>query len=180
MAIKTQIWHPDTCSCIIEQQYDASLPIDEVEHSVKSVKKKCEFHSDLVDDQQVYEVLMEENPRKNIAIANLIENSPVEWIDVDSKTGDKKLKDGIVIDYNFVNKENDNTTAAGERILELSIIGVDSTSLSDIKKTDIQTHLDTTLGKRNDGSSKVVIKEAKPTRNVKPIVNSPSRRPRKQ
>lgn len=156
--IKTQIWNPDTCSCIIEQQYDSSLPIDLVVFSVKSVIKKCEFHADLTTPKQVFDTLMEENPRKNKSISAILDNAPTEWVETDTKTGDKRLKDGIVIDYDFISEQG-----KSKRTLELSVIGVDSNSLSKTKKEQLQSKLDTIFSNKEKDDD-VVFKDAKLTR----------------
>jgi len=162
MAItKSQLWSPDTCSCIIEMSYHVGpeTSVKDAVMSLKKVHKKCEYHTTLSSDEEVWTAVTEENPRKNISIAKLVENAPDDWVEVvNEKTGEKKLKTGIAVDYDF-KSEKDKT----KRTLELSVIGVESTTLNKTKKTAIQTKLDTAFSNKTKHGD-VVFKEAKKTR----------------
>lgn len=158
---KSQLWSPDTCSCVLEMSYETGpeISLKDAVMSLKKVHKKCEYHSTLSNDDEVWSAVTEENPRKNIAIAKLVENAPDDWVEVvNEKTGEKKLKDGIAVDYDF-KFEKDKT----KRTLELSVIGVESTSLENTKKTAIQSTLNTEFSNKTKHGD-VVFKDAKKTR----------------
>lgn len=180
--MKSQIWHPDTCQCIIQQEYDDSLPVDEIVISVVDVLRKCEFHNDINNtNQDIYDTIMDENPRKNRSISKIIENAPEEWIEViNQRTGERGLKEGIVVDYDFIVEQGKE-----KRTLELSVIGVDSNTLTPTRKTDIQSTLDTEFSDKEKNGD-VVFKDVKPIRDdiattiVDDHVIRPSRPPQTQ
>jgi len=134
------------------------ISLKDVTFSLQKVHRKCEYHTTLDNDEDVWIAVKEENPRKNISLQNIIDNAPAEWVDVDSKTGEKRLKEGIAIDYDFVKESN-----KSKRTLELSVIGVESSTLSPTRKTDIQSRLDTTFSNKEKNGD-VVLKDAKLTR----------------
>ena len=68
-------WSPDTCGCVIEYEYDDTLPVESRELTPRSVEP-CAFHR-LDTDQAVFDAVLEENRRKNTAYAIALEEIPV-------------------------------------------------------------------------------------------------------
>lgn len=62
MINKTQ-WKPDTCKCIIIYETDDEQPL--LDAKVVEIVQSCPFHNRSVDMKQNYEVVLEENLRKN-------------------------------------------------------------------------------------------------------------------
>lgn len=59
--IRVTRWHPDTCECIVDFEWDDSLP---AVHNIKEVIRACAPHAGL-SPTQLWAALMDENPRKN-------------------------------------------------------------------------------------------------------------------
>lgn len=82
MAIKTTRWHPDTCSCIVEYQWDSDLPVEQRTHTPSATIRECEFHQNLsVVDH--FTAVQAENQGKNIAIGKTkaaFPDVPVTWV----------------------------------------------------------------------------------------------------
>ena len=133
MVLKTNRWSPDTCSCIVEFTWDDSIPQDSRVHNISNVVQRCPAHSNL-DTNTHWNVLMEENPRKNIAIQNIIDRFPVQL----SSTGlvGGSLKDGINIDFSL-------SGIIPNRVLSIDVTGI---TLTAIQKTNVQNTLDTRFG----------------------------------
>jgi len=65
-------WRPDTCDCVLEYEWDEDLPLEERTFSVKSIQKKCKHHDKTDKDKDHFEVILEENRRKNLAVKALL------------------------------------------------------------------------------------------------------------
>jgi len=59
-------WSPDTCSCILEYEWDDTLEDSARTHSFKKVVQLCDHHKALVA-AQAYNAVLSENTRKNQA-----------------------------------------------------------------------------------------------------------------
>lgn len=70
---RTTIWKPDTCKCVIEYEWDDTLPENERIHEIKTIKEKCEAHQ-LDSDEEVFTTVEEENRRKNKTIDMIYQN----------------------------------------------------------------------------------------------------------
>lgn len=72
--MRRQTWHPDTCGCIVEQEYDPALPASQ--WTLSQIFRKCPAHQSVPDDQ-LYGVLYQnpdgENKRKNLMEKFLLE-----------------------------------------------------------------------------------------------------------
>ena len=66
MAIKETRWQPDTCGCEIVYAWNSEVAETQRTHSVSKVTKRCQAHSSH-DEQQVFDIVVDENKRKNIA-----------------------------------------------------------------------------------------------------------------
>ncbi len=69
MALQVTRWYPDTCDCIIDYQWDDTEPEAARTHTLKAVVKQCAAHSKIPDDKQHFSTVLEENQRKNKAMA---------------------------------------------------------------------------------------------------------------
>lgn len=65
--MKVTRWSPDTCGCVIDYQWDEKLPEKARVHQLKAVIKRCPAHQGL-NDAEIFDALMEENPRKNYTL----------------------------------------------------------------------------------------------------------------
>lgn len=81
--MKITKWSPDTCDCVIEYEWDETLPIDEIVHTQKSITT-CEHHSHMDD-------VVSENQNKNKVLKKLLDMASVEDKEVDSE-GNEKFK----------------------------------------------------------------------------------------
>jgi hypothetical protein len=71
MAIRYTRWSPDTCACIHDVQWDDSLPDTQRVHSAGATIALCSFHGALNVTSQ-FAALMDENPRKNKALTQIL------------------------------------------------------------------------------------------------------------
>lgn len=80
MAIQTTTWHPDTCACIIEYQWDDSVPDAARVHTPSRIVSQCPFHAGLsVADHGAK--LFDENPRKNKTLDAIMTQVPAVILD---------------------------------------------------------------------------------------------------
>lgn len=98
MALKTNIWKPDTCNCIVEYEFDDSLSIDQVTHTIKNSISKCSIHTDEPTLQDHWNALRNENPKKNRAWRLLLNNAPPEMIKTNDE-GEIEFKRNIIITW---------------------------------------------------------------------------------
>jgi len=105
--IKTTKWSPDTCGCSISYQWDSEVPEAERVHTpVESVK--CEFHKNHPDVKSHFGAIEEENGRKNVAIAEILENAPSIVEEVEDADGRKQktFKSGKEPKWHFDENRN--------------------------------------------------------------------------
>ena len=133
MTIKTTKWRPDTCGCELEYTWDDSVSADQRTHTLLNVLNKCPDHSTLTNSD-VYSAIIDENPRKNIALTTALDNGPTSLYDV--VNGARQLKPTITYTYSW-------TGTAPNRVLRISFTGV---SLTTTQKNTIQTAENTRLG----------------------------------
>lgn len=65
--MKVTRWSPDTCGCVVEYEWDDTVPAKNRVRKFKACVRKCPRHAHL-DDEAVYNAITEENSRKNIAL----------------------------------------------------------------------------------------------------------------
>lgn len=68
MALHTTRWYPDTCGCVIDYEWDDTVPEDARIHSLTSMSVCCAAHVALAPPV-AFNTVMEENRRKNQALA---------------------------------------------------------------------------------------------------------------
>ena len=73
---QTTTWHPDTCDCIINYEWDDTDPPETRVHTPTGIVKKCAFHQGTSDIKGHYDSVLEENVRKNVAIKKIKETYP--------------------------------------------------------------------------------------------------------
>lgn len=91
-------WSPDTCECVIDFKWDDTA-VPRV-HTLSNIVKRCQSHSVLVNDIDVYNSVKEENPRKNRVLADILENAPVQLYD-ETKNGARILKQDYKFNHSF-------------------------------------------------------------------------------
>lgn len=134
MAIKTTTWALDTCDCVIEYQWDDSLPPDQITTTPSNVVKKCTFHSSLSNNTTFFNTLLEENPRKNIAYQHILDNGPTTLYDI--VNGNRQIKPGVSINFTW-------SGTAPNRVLTLTLVGA---TLTTAQKNTVQTALNNKFG----------------------------------
>jgi hypothetical protein len=140
MVINTTRWSPDTCSCIIEYSWDTSVPESSRVHTISNIIQKCAAHSGTVDDNSHWNILMDENPRKNNALQSAIDRFPVVLSSTGAVGG--SLKAGITFNFSL-------SGVAPNRVVTISFTGI---TLTTTQRNNIQAALDTRFG-----AGKVVI-----------------------
>jgi hypothetical protein len=137
MAIKTTIWKPDTCDCIIEQGVDDSLPEgSQVVFGVNSIFK-CAAHQNLATATTHFNAINDENPRKNFTLDEILQNAPnTSWYDVDPVTQTRTFKNGITVNLTW-------SGTAPNRVLTLTFTGI---SLTGAQRNTLQTRLNNRFG----------------------------------
>lgn len=68
-------WSPDTCSCVVEYQWDDSDLIENRQHILSKVVNKCIAHQEYADEI-VFSTITDENKRKNIVLNEIFSNIP--------------------------------------------------------------------------------------------------------
>ena len=75
MATQTTRWSPDTCPCSHEYTWDDTEPAATRTHTFARTVRKCPAHAAL-SDRNAYTAVTDENPRKNRAIARMMDDNP--------------------------------------------------------------------------------------------------------
>ena len=133
MTIRTTLWSPDTCTCQVSYTWDDTISEATRTHSFASAVRKCSAHN-AQTDANCYTTLMDENPRKNIALQVCLDNGPSTLYDLSGTT--RTLKSTITYNYSW-------SGTAPNRLLTISFIGI---SLTTTQKSTIQTAINTRLG----------------------------------
>lgn len=134
MAIKTTRFSPDTCSCVIEYQWDDTLSETERTHTLSNYVNRCPDHSSLSTDQDRWNAVFDENPRKNIARQLCLDNGPTALFDIID--GSRQLKGNITFNFSW-------SGTAPNRVLTISFTGV---NLTNQQKNTIQNILNNRFG----------------------------------
>jgi len=134
MVIKITRWSPDTCDCVIEYSWDSTTTETNRIHTLDNYVKKCAFHSGLATDNDRWNTVLEENPRKNYALQTVLDNGPAALFDTVS--GSRVLKNGITYSWTW-------SGTAPDRVLTISFTGI---TLTQNQKNTAQTFLDNRFG----------------------------------
>lgn len=135
--LKVTRWSPDTCSCIIDYQWDDTLPNDQITLTPVNIVQRCTAHESLQDTNSVYDAVNEENPRKNKALDEILQNAPSNtWYDIDANSGQRIFKNNIGINWSW-------SGTAPNRTITLTFSGV---TLTNQQKNTLQTRLNNRFG----------------------------------
>lgn len=148
--IRTTTWSPDTCSCVVEYEWDDTTTEDERVHSYKNIKKACAAHAPTLDGQKIHDDVKEENQRKNRVVneiarlhpslgtpnkddeGNILDYSPNPKFITWSFDADRRLK--VEIKGNKINNQQKISLSANLRTLAMQ--GVDTKGIK-VDKVDI-------------------------------------------
>lgn len=105
--LKTTKWRPDTCGCEIEYQWDDSVAQEERTHVVSTITKNCPIHDPIPTKGEHYNVVLEENQRKNKVYGKLLDlpTLTVDVVQTDGKTI-KELKPSVQYNWSFDKDRN--------------------------------------------------------------------------
>lgn len=137
MTMNTTRWSPDTCNCIIDYEWDDSLPNDLITMTPVNIVNVCSDHQKLPPNITLvdfYNVLMEENPRKNASFQHILDNGPSSLYDIVNNT--RVLKKDVSFVFNW-------SGTAPNRTLNITVQGV---SLTTNQKNVAQTALNNRFG----------------------------------
>lgn len=127
--IKTQRWRPDTCGCVLLQDWDT----ENSNISLKHFESKCAAH-EMLSDADAYHVIYgsgssSENRRKNLIHKMILDHFP----EIAAGNG---FKDGVSTEWEF--------TGNGKgRVLKIRLNGH---SMSASKRTQLQSKAHSDLG----------------------------------
>jgi hypothetical protein len=136
MVIKTTRYSPDTCGCSLEYTWDDSLPESSRTHTLSNYVTKCPAHQGLATDQDRWNAVFEENPRKNFAVQNILDNSPTTALYDTTPSGNRVVKPTVGVNFSW-------SGTAPNRVLSLSFTGV---TLTTNQKNTLNTALNTRFG----------------------------------
>ena len=71
MTIKTTRWNPDTCGCVIEYQWDDTVPQDQRVHTPVNIVSQCNVHGSFNAPSDLYNHVLFDSQRKNLLFAIL-------------------------------------------------------------------------------------------------------------
>ena len=74
MVIKTQVWEPDTCGCVLKLEYDNA--VSPVVYTLKEMIRTCNAHTVLATDNDKKNTVFDENRLKNDTMKALRDNVP--------------------------------------------------------------------------------------------------------
>lgn len=137
MALRQTIWQPDTCECMVTYQWDDTVAEDQRVHTPLNTIK-CPAHTSLTTHTQVFNVLTEENPRKNQILQEILDNAPnTNWYDIDTGSGGTRvLKQNINFRWVW-------SGTAPNRIITVFFDGI---TLTTTQRNNLQTRLDNRFG----------------------------------
>src|SRR5215211_3346717 len=136
MAIKTTMWSPDTCACVLIYSWDDSVSEDIRTHTPTTIVSKCPAHSAIADTNTHFNVIMDENPRKNLSLDEILQNAPsTSWFDVQAD-GTRVFKSGIITNWTW-------SGTSPNRVLTLTFTGI---TLTTQQKNTLQTRLNNRFG----------------------------------
>jgi hypothetical protein len=134
MAINVTRWSPDTCTCVLEYSWDDTAPEDSRVHNITNVVQKCAAHAGTPDLTTHWNIINEENPRKNVAFQHLVDNFPAQLSNTGAAGG--TLKSGISFGFSY-------SGTAPNRVLTVTFTGI---TLTNQQRTSIQNTLNTKFG----------------------------------
>ena len=136
--MKTTRWSPDTCACVMEYEWDETLPVDARMHAIKNVVNVCSFHSSAASDKSAhFSLVIDENSRKNKIYGQLLNVSNItEILTQDDGSQVVQLKKGITFNWSW-------SGTGSSRIVTISVTGV---NLSTAQKNSLQSWCDSNLG----------------------------------
>lgn len=141
--LKVTRWSPDTCSCILEYSWDDTQNESVRTHNLDNIVQKCPAHQNLPDNPSVYNTVLDENPRKNLSLDEILQNAPsTAWYDIDADSGARVFKNGITINWTW-------SGTAPNRTLTLTFSGI---TLTTQQRNTLQTRLNNRFG-----TNKVII-----------------------
>jgi hypothetical protein len=126
-------WSPDTCDCVMITEAGAT---ESDFPTLVTAEYICPIHSGLSSHTAVYNTVKDENPRKNKAFQQLIDNSPAGMFDLDAESGTKVLKKGITLDWSW-------TGIAPTRVIVFTLTGI---TLTTNQRNNAQSLLNSTFG----------------------------------
>jgi hypothetical protein len=134
--MKITRWRPDTCNCTIEYEWDKDLPAADRVHTGTAIVKDCPDHAGITDPVQFYDVIADENSRKNKIWNQLIDPANFPDIAELDEQGNFTFKNGEVVTWHFTGVDD-------ARVLNVDLSG---TSLNQGQKNSAQNWADTNLG----------------------------------
>jgi hypothetical protein len=137
-ALHTTRWSPDTCDCVLEYEWDDSLPQNQIVISYKNTVSQCVNHQELNGNNKkdTYDSVNEENKRKNGTITELVSKMQSDFGETDPQTGAITLKKGINVSWTW-------SGTAPNRIMTLTVTGI---TLTTNKLNQAKAFLDTKFG----------------------------------
>src|SRR5215217_5866543 len=113
MALKITRWSPDTCQCVLEYSWDDTQSENTRTHTPTTIVSKCPAHATIADTNTHFNVIMDENPRKNQSLDEILQNAPsTSWYDINAD-GTRAFKNGVTANWTW-------SGTAPNRILTLS------------------------------------------------------------
>lgn len=134
MRLVRNVWHPDTCDCAIEFEFDADEPEATRTHVGTTVVKDCPEHSGLGTPQNFFTAIQNENSRKN-EVQNDVMSNISALVDI-NQAGQYEWKNGITFSWYWEGIDND-------RVIHIVITGY---TLTTQQKTTVQNIADSKYG----------------------------------
>jgi hypothetical protein len=71
-------WSPDSCGCVIDIEWDDSVPVEQRSHVAKNIVSRCPAHQQghFTDHHEHYDIILKENQRKNNMHKHFMEQFP--------------------------------------------------------------------------------------------------------
>ena len=131
-------WSPDTCGCVIEYEWDDSVPDDQRVHTSVNIIKLCDKHTILgLDKVNHYSGVLDENRRKNKVHSQLLTISNMtETVTQDDGSQVVQFKKGIGFNFSWTGLDS-------ARVLHISVFGY---NLTNQQKSAVQNWCNTNLG----------------------------------
>jgi hypothetical protein len=137
MVINTTRWSPDTCSCVIDYDWDSTATEDNRVHTLNQFVNVCPLHQQLATNQDRYSCIFEENPRKNTAQQLILDSGPAQISDIIN--GVKVLKANLSFQLTW-------SGTPPNRLLTVAINDSNGNVLTTQQKGAIQTFLNNRFG----------------------------------
>jgi len=137
MVTNTTRYSPDHCDCVLEYDWDSTLSEDQRVHTLNRIVKACPIHQQLATDQDRYNCVLEENPRKNIAQQLILDSGPTQISNI--VNGVKVLKDGLSFQLTW-------SGTPPNRLVTIAVNDKNGNVLTVQQKSAIQTFLNNRFG----------------------------------